>query len=104
MTSVDYEILELIHTYHFLMREQLTRLRYSSGSETTAQDRLKRLFDADYLLRRKLPHLGTGNTDFLYYLSSKGQKELQAIGITDFVRVRKEDVENLKLPHLEHLV
>src|SRR2546421_8112053 len=104
LTAVDYEILDLIHTYHFLTREQLTRLRYSSGSETTAQDRLKRLADSGFLLRRKLPHVGTGNTDYLYYLSHSGQKELQALGISDVSRVRKDDIEHLKLPHLEHLL
>src|SRR5438876_12325182 len=95
LTAVDYEILDLIHTYHFLTVAQLVRLRYSSGSETTAQDRLKRLFDAGYLLRRKLPHVGTGNTEYLYYLSHIGQKELQAIDIVNFSRVRKDDIENL---------
>jgi hypothetical protein len=104
LTAVDYEILRFVHQYHFLTVSQVTRLRYSAGSETTCQDRLKRLFDAGYLSRRKLPHVGTGNTDYLYYLSTRGQKELQAIGETSFTRVRKDDIENLKLPHLEHLL
>src|SRR5205814_1118883 len=56
------------------------------------------------LLRRKLPHVGTGNTEFLYTLSTNGQKELQEIGVTGFSRVRKDGMEKLKLPHLEHLL
>lgn len=104
LTAVDIEILQLVSEYHFLTVAQLVRLRYSPGSETTAQDRLKRLSDAGYLLRRKLPHVGTGNTEYLYYLARDGQKTLQEIGLMSFSRVRKDDVEWMKLPHLEHLL
>lgn len=103
LTAVDYDILKLIHEYHFLTVSQVTRLRYSLGSETTCQDRLKRLADSGVLLRRKLPHIDTGNTNYLYYLSAKGQKELQPFGYTNFSRVRKSDIEDMKLPHLEHV-
>jgi Replication-relaxation len=103
LTAVDYEILALVYEYHFLTVSQVTRLRYSSGSETTCQDRLKRLADSGVLLRRKRPHIDTGNTNYLYYLSTSGQKELQPLGITNFSRVRKSDIEDMKLPHLEHV-
>jgi len=39
----------------------------------------------------------------LYYLSTLGQKELQPLGITNSSRVRKSDIEDMKLPHLEHV-
>jgi len=103
LTAVDYEILALVHEYHFLTVSQVTRLRYSSGSETTCQDRLKRLFNAGVMDRVQLPHLGTGNTEYLYTLSTKGQKELQPLGITHFPRYRPSDTHTLKLPHLQHL-
>lgn len=104
LTAVDYDILKLTHEYHFLTVSQVTRLRYSAGSETTAQDRLKRLFDAGVLARVRLLHVGTGNTEYLYTLSTKGQKELQEIGIASFSRYRPTDTQTLKLPHLQHLI
>jgi len=104
LTAVDYEILALVHEYHFLTVSQVTRLRYSSGSETTCQDRLKKLFHAGVLDRVQLPHLGTGNTEYLYTLSTKGQKELQPLGITHFPRYRPSDTHTLRLPHLQHLL
>ena len=104
LTAVDYDILKLTHEYHFLTVSQVTRLRYSSGSETTCQDRLKKLFGAGVLDRVQLPHIGTGNTEYLYILSTKGQRELQELGITSFSRFRSSDTHTLKLPHLQHLI
>lgn len=103
LTAVDYEILRLVHDYHFLTVSQVTRLRYSAGSETTCQDRLKRLFNAGFLDRVQLPHVGTGNTQYLYTLSTLGCKELHPFGITNFSRYRPADTHTLKLPHLEHV-
>jgi hypothetical protein len=104
LTAVDYDILKLIAEYHFLTVSQVTRLRYSSGSGTTCQDRLKGLFHAGVLDRVQLPHVGTGNTQYLYTLSTKGQKELQELGIASFSRFRPSDTHTLKLPHLQHLI
>src|SRR6266566_6039046 len=104
LTAVDFDILKLIHEYHFLTVSQVTRLRYSSGSETTCQDRLKRLFNAGVLDRVQLPHVGTGNTEYLYTLSTKGYRELQPFGISNFTRYRPSDTHTLKLPHLQHLM
>jgi len=103
LTAVDYDILKLTHEYHFLTVSQVTRLRYSSGSETTCQDRLKRLFNAGVLDRVQLPHVGTGNTEYLYTLSTKGRKELQPFGISNFTRYRPAETHTLKLPHFQHL-
>ena len=104
LTAVDYEVLALVHEYHFLTVSQVTRLRYSHGSETTCQDRLKRLFHAGVLDRVQLPHVGTGNTEYLYTLSTKGYRELQPFGISNFTRYRPADTHTLKLPHLQHLI
>src|SRR6266536_6601400 len=97
LTAVDYEILKLTHEYHYLTVSQVTRLRYSSGSETTCQDRLKKLFNAGVLDRVQLPHLGTGNTEYLYTLSTKGYRELQPFGYAPFPRYRPSDTQTLKL-------
>jgi Replication-relaxation len=104
LTATDYDCLKLIHEYHFLTVSQVTRLRYSSGSETTCQDRLKKLFNVGVLDRVRLPHVGTGNTEYLYTLSTQGCKELQLFGITYFSRYRPADTHTLKLPHLQHLI
>ncbi len=104
LTAVDYDILTLVSEYHFLTVSQVTRLRYSSGSETTCQDRLKRLFHVGVLDRVQLPHVGTGNTEYLYTLSTKGYRELQPFGISNFTRYRPADTHTLKLPHLQHLL
>ncbi|HYT43720.1 MAG TPA: replication-relaxation family protein [Methylomirabilota bacterium] len=104
LTAVDYEILTLVCEYHFLTVSQVTRLRYSSGSETTCQDRLKRLFNFGVLDRVQLPHTGKGNSEYLYTISSKGFKELQPFGISNFTRYRPVDTHTLKLPHLQHLL
>jgi hypothetical protein len=103
LTAVDYDILKLIHEYHFLTVAQVTKLRYSSGSETTCQDRLKRLYNAGVLDRVQLPHIGKGNSEFLYALSSKGYRELEPFGISNFTRYRSADTHSLRLPHLQHL-
>ncbi len=104
LTAVDFDILKLISEFHFLTVGQVTRLRYSHGSETTCQDRLKKLFNAGVLERVQLPHVGTGNTQYLYTLSFKGSKELEPFGITNFSRYRPADTHTLKLPHLQHLI
>lgn len=104
LTAVDYDILKLIHEYFFLTVSQVTRLRYSAGSQSTCQDRLLRLFHAGVLDRVQLPHVGRGNTEYLYTLSRIGGKELQPLGITDFSRYRPGDTHTLKLPHLQHLI
>lgn len=104
LTSVDYEILHLFYRYHFLIASQIVRLRYSEGSLTTVQTRLKKLGDQGALLRRKLPHTGTGNTEYIYFLSNLGQKLLTSAYDYTFPRVRKDEIEAMQKPHLDHLL
>ena len=104
LTAVDYEILQRVREYHFLTAEQIVTLRYSKNSLPTAQIRLKALSDAKYLERRKLPSIEPGNTEYIYFLSTKGQHELEAAGMTGFSRVRKSEIEEMKFPHLQHVL
>ncbi len=104
LTGVDVDILQLVHEYHFLTAEQIVTLRYSKNSLPTAQIRLKSLYENNYLERRHLPHTGTGNTEYLYHLSTKGQRYLESAGITGFSRVRKSEIENMEFPHLKHVL
>ena len=102
LTGVDLEILQLVNEYHFLTVEQLIRLRYSKGSLTTVQTKLKALTENKYLDRRHLPHTGTGNTVYVYNLTTKAQQYLQEAGFTGFSRYRRSDILTVKLPHLQH--
>lgn len=104
LTAVDFDILKLVSEYHFLTVGQVTRLRYSSGSETTCQDRLKKLFTAGVLDRIRLPHIGTGNTQYLFTLTTQGYKELQPLGINHVSRYRPAETHTLKLIHLQHVI
>lgn len=104
LTAVDYDILALVHRYHFLTAEQSVRLRYSKKSLPTAQIRLKALFDANFLERRRLPSLSTGNTSYVYYLATKGQHVLAEFGSDAFSRVRKDDIAAMQYPHLQYVL
>ena len=104
LTAVDYEILQRVREYHFLTAEQIVTLRYSKNSLPTAQIRLKALADSKYLERRKLPSIDPGNTEYIYFLSTKAQHELEAAGFAGFSRVRKSEIEDMKFPHLQHVL
>ncbi len=99
-TPVDLQILLYVKDYHYLTPWQLTRLHYSDGSFTRAQTKLQTLAGENkqvpckpYLARRTLPHLGIGNTTYIYTLSTEGQNYLQAQGIGNFHRFRRDEFE-----------
>lgn len=99
---MDYEILQLVRQYHFLTVDQVIRLRYSKGTKTTVQTKLKNLFEQKYLDRRSLPHIGTGNTQYIYALSTKGMNILKEQGFSGFSRFRPDEFRKFAFPHLEH--
>src|SRR5258708_330420 len=108
-TPVDLQILLYFKDYHYLTPWQLTRLHYSDGSFTRAQTKLQTLAGENkqvpckpYLARRTLPHLGIGNTTYIYALSTEGQNYLKAQGIAGFNRFRRDEFEQKKFRHLEH--
>jgi hypothetical protein len=102
-TPVDFEILLLVRAYHFLTVSQLIRLRrLSNNSLSTEQPRLKKLADTKYLDRRHLPHTSTGNTKYVYSLSTKGLNYLKETGLIDSSRYRRDILINVKYPHLDH--
>jgi protein involved in plasmid replication-relaxation len=112
LTAVDFEILQLVHQYHFLKVEQVMNLRgYSSGTLTTVQTRLQTLSGNNpkipcekYLERRQLPYTQPGNTNYIYYLSTNGQHALEQAGVTGFNRVRKSEIDRMAFPHLQHVL
>lgn len=103
LTAVDYEVVQLIHTYTFLTCEQIMRLR-EVRNVPTLQKRLKTLFDAGFLHRRSLPHIGSGNTPYLYYLSTKALHLLTEEEEKSVSRVRQSDIAAMQLPHLSHFL
>ncbi len=108
-TATDVQIMLYLKDYHFLTPWQLTRLHYSDGSFTRAQTKLQTLAGENklvpcksYLARRTLPHLGIGNTTYIYTLSTEGQNYLKAQGIAGFTRFRRDEFAQKKFRHLEH--
>src|SRR5690349_9636729 len=65
-----YDILRQVREYHFLTVWQLVKLRYSDGSLTRARVVLLELYEAGYLDRRALPHVGTGQPTYIYALAT----------------------------------
>ena len=59
LTPRDGRVLNWVYEMRFLSREQIQRLEFDSSSGRYCRDRLRRLFDAGYLDRRRLD-LGTG--------------------------------------------
>lgn len=104
-TAVDLDILHLLQLYHYLTTEQIVKIRYSPNSLPTAQIRMKALFEAGFVGRRRLPSLSTGNTSFVYFLSSKGQALLEEdMDIESAGRVRTDDIEHMQYPFLQHVL
>lgn len=103
LTKTDSEILQAVQHYHFLTASQLCRLKYSSGSLTMVQSRLKALANAGYLLRRYLPYTAVGHPTFLYTLSTTG-KRMVADDEDEVTRVRKSEIEEMSYFHLSHVI
>lgn len=103
LTAVDYETVQLVREFHFLTVEQVIKLRgLSINSKPKVQIRLKALFDSKYLDRRSLPHVGTGNTEYIYALSTKGMNLLKELGFSGFSRFRPDEFRRFAFPHLDH--
>lgn len=102
-SAVDFEILQLVRDFHFLTVEQVIRLReLSVNSKPKVQTRLKSLYDNKYLDRRSLPHVGVGNTEYIYALSTKGMNLLKELGFSGFSRFRPDEFRRFAFPHLDH--
>lgn len=80
----------------------MVKLHYSKGSLERAQRKVKLLYETGYLERRRLPHIGVGNPEYIYFLATKGQHYLSEQGFSGFSRVRPKDIEEMTYPHLQH--
>lgn len=101
-TAADDAMLRAIYAYQFLTTEQVTRLLYSRGSLWNVGARLKRLAEAGYLHRRRVPTINTGNTPFVYSLGRFGMRYLREAGISEFPRFRPSERLELGFYALRH--
>jgi hypothetical protein len=71
LTPRDIELVLAIHAHRVLRRDQVQRLLFPS--KNTANERLKRLHQHGYLVRRRLPvEYGLGSSQALYLLARRG--------------------------------
>lgn len=99
----DEKVLRAIGRYHYLKREQLTRLLFSPASETYTSEILTRLTRQHYLERTVLPReseFGRGKS--LWSLMGRGRSYLEGLGISLLPRVSHTAVRSYT--HLKHLL
>src|SRR5579859_7243177 len=104
ITPLEYQIMQYVREYHFLTAWQVVKLHYSDGSLTRARVVLLRLYEAGYLDRRSLPHVGKGQPIYIYALATKGINYLKDQGFPSFSRYRPNELQHFKYPHLEHVL
>ncbi len=84
LTEADETVLRALARFHYLKANQVSRLLYPklSDNDRYAQRRLKRLTDADYVLRlRALPTPRYGQPPHVFTLATHGRQHLVALGV-----------------------
>ncbi len=107
MTSRDEKIIEAVYNHRVLTRELVERLFFherSSSNKSSAQRRLRLLWENGYLQRRFPASIGGIQTSHILYLLDKRGSEylLKRMGY-DEVRWRPKD-NSIGYEHLEHLI
>jgi hypothetical protein len=107
ITQTDEAVLRALARFHYLKASQLSRLLYPNLSDENryAQRRLKRLADANYVLRlRALPHPRIGSAAHVYTVAQRGRKHLTALGVTltPYYRPSEEVQTAHNNPFMEH--
>ncbi len=95
-------ILYAVYRYHFLTAAMVMHLLYSRGSLAYVRVLLKRLTQAGYLQRLRLPNVTVGNTPWVYTLARRGITYLAAAGYTDFARFRPSEQQEHSYLFLSH--
>ncbi len=83
LTQRDGDILQAVYCYQYLTVQQITRLFFSVHSQRSqnhAGQYLKRLAEAQWLVRFPLPATQKGNRAYVYTLAYKGVKYLHTLG------------------------
>src|SRR5258708_26368884 len=103
-SPLDYQILQYVRAYHFLTVWQLVKLHYSDGSLTRARVLLLRLHETGYLDRRALPHVGLGQTTYIFELATKRINYLTDQGFSAFSRHPPNQPHHFKYPPPLHII
>jgi hypothetical protein len=96
------EILKAIYFYRYMPAQDVARLLFSPSSLTHVREILASLFAAKYLYRFQLPHAGSGNTEMIYTLASRGRGFLVSEGLEADWWFRPYKVKSLSFGQVVH--
>jgi hypothetical protein len=96
------EILKTLHFYRYMTARDIAYLFFSPSSVTHVREILASLFAAKYLYRFQLPHTGSGNTEMIYTLGSRGRGFLVNKGFTVDWWFRPYKVNSLSYGQIVH--
>src|SRR5215207_6772177 len=80
LAAAEEPVLEALARYFYLTAEQLRRLLYGDGSLRYAQDRLKSLMEAGYVLGVERPPSRRGKAARIYTLHTPGRNWVLQMG------------------------
>src|SRR5215218_8422964 len=104
LAAAEEPILEACARYFYLTAEQLRRLLYGDGSLRYAQDRLKSLMDAGYLLGVERPPSRYGKAARIYTLHTPGRNVVLQMGYVCPPRYRPSEEVTKSYRHWDHVV
>jgi hypothetical protein len=101
LTARDIEVVQAVHEYRVLRREQIQQL---FPSRNTANERLQRLYQHRYLERRWLPvEYGQGAGQAIYLLDQRGAELIAEQGVLDGAAAGWRQARNhVRSPFLGH--
>src|SRR5437870_334569 len=101
LAAAEEPILEDLARYFYLTAEQVRRLRYGQGSLRYAQDRLKSLMEAGYLLGVDRPPSRHGKVSRIYTLHTPGRNLVLELGYVVPPRYRPREETDKSYRHWE---
>src|SRR5215211_7884593 len=105
LAAADEPILEALARYFYLTAEQLRRLLYGDGSLRYAQDRLKSLMEAGYVLGVGRPPSRHGKAARIYTLHTPGRNAVLQMGYVGVPpRYRPSEEVTKSYRHWDHVV
>src|SRR5215216_4601288 len=104
LAAAEEPILEALARYFYLTAEQLRRLLYGQGSLRYAQDRLKSLMEAGYLLGVERPPSRHGKAARIYTLHTPGRNLVLLMGYVVPPRYRPSEETTKSYRHWDHVV
>ncbi|MEE4595777.1 replication-relaxation family protein [Streptomyces sp. DSM 41524] len=108
LTEADETVLRAVNRFHYMTAAQVGRLVYPQCRDENryAQRRLRRLVEADYLLRlRELPAPRFGSAPHVFTLADRGRRHLADRGVSlasSYYRPSEEYRKAWDNPFMEH--